>query len=57
MENGAGVAVIIFLLLCFGSYFWGRMDVHQDWRADAIERCSKVQPKEWCQGRAVLERW
>ena len=35
----------------------GRINIHKQWKKDAIERCQKVQTVEWCTGRAELEKW
>jgi len=55
------MARTIFVLVTTGLFaaglLIGRDQVHDEWRKDAIERCEKVQTKEWCEGRAVLEKW
>jgi len=51
------IYLIIALGLSIGSCLNGANYVHESWKADAIERCSKIKTKEWCQGRAVLEKW
>ena len=56
-----GFFVIVLTLavtLVMGTgYIMGHKKVHAKWRQDAIERCSKTHGPEWCEGRAVLEKW
>lgn len=55
-----GWVIMMLIGLVAGLFFGtlaGREVVHKKWKADAIERCQKLQTKEWCEGRAVLEKW
>lgn len=60
-DDGSGVpgALVLIIVIWVGivSVFSGAALVHDQWRQDAIERCSKTHGQEWCTGRATLEKW
>ena len=51
-----GVLIALLVGLVVGAVAENR-NVHQQWKEDAIKRCSKIQTVEWCRGRAGIERW